>query len=192
MASTTTFPSRRSTWWAPSMRPSRRRRARAAGARRRSRPMSRKPLQRAVRSPSRVADKLHVDIVTVEGRRFRGDADFVVAPGSEGELGVLPRHIPLLTPLAAGSVRVRNDGEEQFFFVSGGFLEVRPDQVTVLADSAERADDIDEARAEEARHRAGSLLPQKLSDADQAAASAALARAEPRLRLAELRRRRRV
>ncbi|TMG15667.1 MAG: F0F1 ATP synthase subunit epsilon [Chloroflexi bacterium] len=139
-----------------------------------------------------MADKLHVDIVTVEGRRFKGDADFVVAPGSEGELGILPRHIPLLTPLAPGSVKVRNEGAEQYFFVSGGFLEVRPDQVTVLADSAERADDIDEARAEEARRRAESLLQQKLSDADQAAATTALARAEARLRLAELRRRRRV
>lgn len=139
-----------------------------------------------------MAEKLHVDIVTVEGRRFKGDADFLVAPGSEGELGVLPHHIPLLTALAPGSVKVRNDGEERYFFVSGGFLDVRPDQVTVLADAAERAEDIDEARAEESRRRAESLLQQKLSDTDQAAASAALARAEARLRLAELRRRRRV
>jgi F-type H+-transporting ATPase subunit epsilon len=139
-----------------------------------------------------VADKLHVDIVTVEGRLYRGDADFVIAPGTEGELGVLPKHIPLLTPLAPGSVKVRNDGEELFFFVGGGFLEIRPDQVTVLADAAERAEDIDEARAAEARRRAESLLQQKLSDTDQAAASAALARAEARLRLAELRRRRRT
>lgn len=139
-----------------------------------------------------MADKLHVDILTVEGRRFKGDADFIVAPGTEGELGVLPHHVPLLTGLAPGAVKVRNDGEEQFFFVSGGFLEVRPDAVTVLADAAERADDIDEARAEEARRRAESLLQQKVSDADQAAASAALARAEARLRLAELRRRRRT
>src|SRR2546427_2235864 len=138
-----------------------------------------------------MADKLHVDIVTVEGRRFKGDADFVVAPGSEGELRVLPRHIPLLTPLAPGSVKVRNEGEEQYFLVSGGFLEVRPDQVTVLADSAERADDLEEARPAEARRRAESLLQQKISDADQAAATTALARAEARLRLAELRRRRR-
>jgi F-type H+-transporting ATPase subunit epsilon len=137
-------------------------------------------------------NKLHVDIVTVEGRRYRGDADFVVAPGSEGELGVLPRHVPLLTGLKPGTVKVRNDGEELFFFVSGGFLDVRPDQVTVLADAAERAEDIDEARAEEARRRAESLLQQKLSDADQAAAAAAMARAEARLRLAELRRRRRT
>ena len=135
--------------------------------------------------------KLHVDVVTVEGRRFEGDADFVLAPGAEGELGVLPRHIPLLTPLRAGTIKVRNDGDEQFFFVAGGFLEVLPDRVTVLADAAERADDIDEARAEEARRRAASLLEQKLSDADVAAASGALARAEARLRLADLRRRRR-
>jgi F-type H+-transporting ATPase subunit epsilon len=140
-----------------------------------------------------VADKkLHVDIVTVEGRRFKGDADFVVAPGSEGELGILPQHIPLLTFLKPGTVKVRNEGEEQFFFVSGGFLEVRPDEVTVLADAAERAEDIDEARAEEARRRAADLLQQKLSDADLAAASISLARAEARLRLAELRRRRRT
>ena len=137
-------------------------------------------------------NKLHVDIVTVEGRRFKGDADFVVAPGSEGELGILPRHIPLLTPLKPGVVKVRNENEEQFFFVSGGFLEVRPDEVTVLADAAERAEDIDESRAEEARRRAADLLQQKLSDTDQAAASVALARAEARLRLAELRRRRRT
>jgi F-type H+-transporting ATPase subunit epsilon len=135
--------------------------------------------------------KLHVDIVTVEGRRFEGEADFVLAPGSEGELGVLPHHVALLTPLKPGAVKVRNDGEEQFFFVSGGFLEVLPDRVTVLADAAERAEDIDEARAEESRRRAASLMEQKVSDADAAAASAALARAEARLRLAELRRRRR-
>src|SRR5260370_1338009 len=123
--------SRRSTWPARSTRSSKRQKA--------------------------VADKLHVDIVTVEGRRYRGDADFVVAPGSEGELGVLPRHVPLLTPLAAGTVKVRNDGEELFFFVGGGFLEGRPDQVTVLADAAERPADIDEARAEEGRQRARGL-----------------------------------
>ena len=139
-----------------------------------------------------MANKLHVDIVTVEGRRYEGDAEFVVAPGIAGELGILPRHIPLLTELKPGRVKVRNENEEHLFFVSGGFLEVRPDEVTVLADAAERADDIDEARAEEARRRAQELLQQKVSDADQAAASAALARAEARLRLAELRRRRRT
>ena len=139
-----------------------------------------------------MAEKIQVDIVTVEGRRFKGEADFVVAPGIAGELGVLPRHIPLLTQLKPGAVKVRNEGVEQFFFVSGGFLEIRPDEVTVLADAAERAEDIDEARAEEARRRAQEMLQQKVSDADQASASAALARAEARLKLAELRRRRRT
>jgi len=135
--------------------------------------------------------KLQVDIVTVEGRRFAGEADFVVAPGAMGELGILPHHMPLLTPLKAGTVKVRNQTEEQFFFVAGGFLEVRPDRVTVLADAAERAEDIDEARAAEARRRAAQLLEQRVSAADAAAAAAALARAEARLRIAELRRRRR-
>jgi F-type H+-transporting ATPase subunit epsilon len=139
-----------------------------------------------------LANKLHVDIVTVEGRRYKGDADFLVAPGIDGELGVLPRHIPLLTVLKPGTVKVRNQGEDHLFFVSGGFLEIRPDEVTVLADSAERAEDIDESRAEEARKRAQELLQEKVSASDQAAASAALARAEARLRLAELRRRRRT
>jgi F-type H+-transporting ATPase subunit epsilon len=133
--------------------------------------------------------KLHVDIVTVEGRRFAGEADFVVAPGSEGELGILPHHMPLLTALKVGTIKVVNDGADQFFFVSGGFLEVRPDQVTVLADSAERAEDIDEARAEEARRRAARLLEEKVSAVDQSQLAAALARAEARLRIAELRRR---
>ncbi len=135
--------------------------------------------------------KLNVDIVTVEGRRFQGPADFVVAPGSEGELGILPHHISLLTPLRPGSIMVRNDGQDEFFFVSGGFLDVRPDQVTVLADAAERAEDIDEARAQEARRSAERLLEQKLSEADQMQVTAALARAEARLRVAEIRRRRR-
>jgi len=133
--------------------------------------------------------KLHVDIVTVEGRRFAGDADFVLAPGQDGELGILPHHIPLLTPLRTGAIKVENDGQEQFFFVSGGFLEVRPDQVTVLADAAERAEDIDEARAEEARRQAARLIEERVSAADQTALAAALARAEARLRVAELRRR---
>jgi F-type H+-transporting ATPase subunit epsilon len=133
--------------------------------------------------------KLQVDIVTVEGRRFAGEADFVVAPGSEGELGILPHHMPLLTSLKVGTIKVVNDGQDQFFFVSGGFLEVRPDQITVLADSAERAEDIDEARAEEARRRAQRLLEEKVSTVDQTQLAAALARAEARLRIAELRRR---
>jgi F-type H+-transporting ATPase subunit epsilon len=135
--------------------------------------------------------KLQVELVTAEGRLVSKEADFVIAPGIEGELGVLPRHIPLLTPLRAGEVTVRNDGQDEYLFVAGGFLEVLPDRVVILADAAERAEDIDEARAEEARRRAQQLLEEKVEGVDAAAAAAALERATMRLRVAELRRRHR-
>ena len=135
--------------------------------------------------------KLQVELVTAEGRLLSREADFVVAPGIEGELGVLPRHIPLLTPLRPGAVMVRNDGDEEFLFVAGGFLEVLPDRVVILADAAERAEDIDEARAEEARRRAQQLLEEQPEGIDTAATALALERAVMRLRVAELRRRHR-
>jgi len=135
--------------------------------------------------------KLQVELVTAEGRLVSREADFVVAPGIEGELGVLPRHIPLLTPLRAGEVTVRNDGNDEYIFVAGGFLEVLPDKVVILADAAERAEDIDEARAEEARKKAQQLLEEKPEGIEAAAAAAALERAVMRLRVAELRRRHR-
>ncbi|HVS43419.1 MAG TPA: F0F1 ATP synthase subunit epsilon [Candidatus Dormibacteraeota bacterium] len=135
--------------------------------------------------------KLQVELVTAEGRLVSREADFVIAPGVEGDLGVLPRHIPLLTPLRAGEVTVRNEGNDEYLFVGGGFLEVLPDKVLILADAAERAEDIDEARAEEARRRAQQLLEEKVEGVDTAAAAAALERAVMRLRVAELRRRHR-
>jgi len=135
--------------------------------------------------------KLQVELVTAEGRLVSKEADFVIAPGIEGELGVLPRHIPLLTPLRPGEVMVRNDGAEEYLFVAGGFLEVLPDRVVILADAAERAEDIDEARAEEARRRAQQILEEKVEGVDSAAAAAAMERAVMRLRVAELRRRHR-
>jgi F-type H+-transporting ATPase subunit epsilon len=135
--------------------------------------------------------KLQVELVTAEGRLVSREADFVIAPGVEGDLGVLPRHIPLLTPLRAGEVTVRNEGNDEYLFVAGGFLEVLPDKVVILADAAERAEDIDEARAEEARRRAQQLLEEKVEGVDTAAAAAALERAVMRLRVAELRRRHR-
>jgi len=135
--------------------------------------------------------KLQVELVTAEGRLLSREADFVVAPGIEGELGVLPHHISLLTPLRAGEVTVRNDGNDEYIFVAGGFLEVLPDKVVILADAAERAEDIDEARAEEARKKAQQLLEEKPEGIDAAAAAAALERAVMRLRVAELRRRHR-
>jgi F-type H+-transporting ATPase subunit epsilon len=135
--------------------------------------------------------KLQVELVTAEGRLLSREADFVVAPGIEGELGVLPKHIPLLTPLRPGEVMVRNDGDEEFLFVAGGFLEVLPDKVVILADAAERAEDIDEARAEEARRRAQQQLEEQPKGVDTAAAALALERAVMRLRVAEMRRRHR-
>jgi len=134
--------------------------------------------------------KLKVELVTAEGRVLSEEADFVRAPGLAGELGVLPNHIPLMTPLRPGEVLVRNGDHEEFLFVAGGFLEVLPDRVVILADAAERAEDIDEARAEEARKRAQQLVEQRPTDVDAAEAAAALERAVFRLRIAELRKRR--
>ncbi len=132
--------------------------------------------------------KLQVEVVTAEGRTLSQEADFVIAPGIEGDLGVLPRHIPLLTPLRNGELMVRNDGHDEYLFVSGGFIEVLPDKVVVLADVAERAEDIDEAAAEEARKAAQDALAADQSNAD---AAAALERELSRLRVAEVRRRHR-
>lgn len=132
--------------------------------------------------------KLQVELVTAEGRVLSQEADFVVAPGLAGELGVLPHHIPLLTPLRTGEVLVRNDGKEEYLFVAGGFLEVLPDRVVILADVAERAEEIDEARAEEARKRAEEALAQDQTNAE---AASILEREVMRLRVAEIRRRRR-
>src|SRR5436305_6843351 len=99
--------------------------------------------------------KLRFEIVTGERLVFSADdVDMVVAPGTDGELGVLPRHAPLVTTLKPGVLRVKQGVQETEMAVSGGFMEVRPDRVTVLADTAERATEIDEARAEESRQRA--------------------------------------
>jgi len=134
-----------------------------------------------------MANKLQVELVTPEGRVASQEADLVLAPGLAGDLGVLHGHIPLLTPLRTGSVTVRNDGHEEVIFVAGGFLEVLPDKVVILADVAERAEDVDEARAEEARREAEQLLQQEPDNVD---AAKALEQAMFRLRVADIRRRR--
>lgn len=134
---------------------------------------------------------IKLDIVTAEQLVFSDDVDIVVAPGIDGELAVLPHHAPLMTMLQPGELRVRKGGEETFMAITGGFLEVRPDRVTILADAAERAEDIDAARAEEAKRRAEERLSGKISEADMARAEAALRRSLLRLRVAEKRRRRR-
>ena len=127
--------------------------------------------------------KIKLDVVTAERPVFSDEADFVVVPGSMGELGILPRHAPLLTTLEVGEIRVRKDGQEYDLFISGGFMEVLPDRITILADTAERAEDIDEARAIEARHRAEALMATKVSDIEMATAEAALRRAVVRLKV---------
>ena len=131
---------------------------------------------------------IRLDIVTAERQVFSGEVDVVVAPGIEGELAILPHHAPLMTMLQPGELRMRQGGEEFSLAVSGGFLEVRPDRVTVLADTAERAEEIDIARAEAAKRRAEEQLAAKV---DVASAEAALRRAMVRLRVGEKRRRRR-
>src|SRR5215469_10104560 len=101
---------------------------------------------------------LHVTIVTAQQTVFDGEAEEVIAPGGEGQLGILPRHAPLLTTLALGELRVRQHGVDEGIFVAGGFLEVNNNVVTVLADDAERGSEIDTAHAEEARRRAQAIL----------------------------------
>ncbi|OGT28410.1 MAG: ATP synthase F1 subunit epsilon [Gammaproteobacteria bacterium RBG_16_66_13] len=103
---------------------------------------------------------IRCEIVSQDRTLFQGEADMVIAPGSEGEMGILPHHAPLLTTLDFGLLRVRTGGREEVFAISGGFMEVRPDVVTVLADVGENVAEIDEARAEAARRRAVELLQQ--------------------------------
>jgi len=133
------------------------------------------------------AHTIHVDIVSAEGELFSGAAAMVFASGSEGELGIMPRHAPLLTLLKPGEVRVRTpDGEDHHFFVGGGALEVQPHKVTVLADTALRAKDLDEAAALAARQRAQEALRDRSgTPVSIAQAQADLARAEAILRLLE-------
>ena len=119
---------------------------------------------------------LHVDIVSAESEIFSGTVTMVFAPAEMGEVGIAPRHAPMLTKLKPGEVRVQTQGgEEQSFFVSGGLLEVQPHVVTVLADTANRAHDLDEAAALEAKERAEQLLSDKQADIDYARAQAELA-----------------
>ena len=132
-------------------------------------------------------------VVSVERSLFEGEVDgqgrpFLVCLGEEGELGILPRHAPLLTTLRPGPLQIRNGTEETELFVGGGFLEVLPDRVTVLADVAERTEEISEEAAEEARRRAQERLAGQLSPAEEAEMSQVLAVAEARLRLARIRR----
>ncbi len=130
--------------------------------------------------------KIQVDIVSAEGEIFAGEADMVFAPASEGEVGIAPRHAPLLTKLRPGEVRVHNAGEEErAYYVSGGMLEVQPHKVMVLADTALRARDIDEAAALEAKRQAEEALVSQQAEIDYAQVQAELAEAVAKLRALE-------
>jgi len=125
-----------------------------------------------------MAKTLQVDIVSAEQSIFSGPAEMVIAPGEGGELGILPEHIPLLTRIKPGTVRVRQPGgEEEVIYVSGGMMEVQPDRVTVLADTSVRAHDLDEAKAMEAERRAKEALANRTGAMEVAQAQAELATA---------------
>ena len=130
-----------------------------------------------------MADKLTLDIVTPYGHVFTDEVDEIVASGSEGEFGVLPDHVPFLTTMKIGILTYKKGSETGYFFVNWGYAEVGPDKVTILADSAERADDIDPARAEEAIKRAEERLKQ-IEKVDEARATSSLERAVTRMQVA--------
>lgn len=123
-----------------------------------------------------MANTIHVDVVSAEESIYSGEAEFVVLPGIEGELGIYPRHTPLFTQIKPGAVRIKVPGaaQEEFVFVQGGFLEVQPHKVTVLADTAIRAHDLDEVKALEAKKRAEEAMANKDSSANMATAQAEL------------------
>ncbi len=125
---------------------------------------------------------IHCDIVSAEAEIYSGDATMVIVPGEQGDLGVTPKHAPLLTRLRAGEVRVQTaDGAEEHFYVSGGLLEIQPHVVTVLSDTASRAADVDEAAALEAKAAAERALADKTAGMEVAQAQAQLAQAMAQL-----------
>lgn len=126
-----------------------------------------------------------LEIVTADREVFADDVDFAVVPGVAGELGILPHHAPLISALKPGELRMRRAGQEEFFAVGGGFVQVRPDKVVVLADDAQHSEDIDESRAQEARDRAET----ELREHPERAADAALALRYAQVRLAVAQRR---
>ncbi|GCE14315.1 F0F1 ATP synthase subunit epsilon [Tengunoibacter tsumagoiensis] len=131
-------------------------------------------------------DTLHVEVVTADRELYNGEANIVDVPGADGQLGILPHHAALLALLKPGPLVIKLNGAEEAIFVSGGFLEVSNNSVTVLADTAERAEDINEARAEAARRRAQERLADVRSNTERAQLQAALERAVNRIRVAEM------
>ena len=131
---------------------------------------------------------LQLEIVTPERRAFTDEVDMVIVPGIDGQLGILPHHTRLISALGTGELRIKKGGTEQILFISGGFVEVRPDKVVVMADLAEHSEEIDEQKAVEARKRAEAELEQARAPADIARVRAALQTALMRERIAVRRR----
>ncbi|MFC1900233.1 F0F1 ATP synthase subunit epsilon [Chloroflexota bacterium] len=134
---------------------------------------------------------IKLDVVTAERLVYSDEVDILVAPGIEGQLGILPQHAPLMTILEAGEMIARKSGDEIIWAISGGFLEVQPDRIIVLADTAERDDEIDLQRAEEAKRLAEERLKDSTTIIDTSQAEAALQRSLARLKVGQRRRRRR-
>lgn len=130
-----------------------------------------------------MAMTIHVDVVSADREIYSGSSEMVVAPAEMGEVGIMPGHSPMITRLLPGEVRIQHEGRDtEIVFVSGGFLEVQPSVVTILADTAERAPDIDTAEAEAAKRRAEQTLEERTSDLELAQARAELVEATARLR----------
>jgi F-type H+-transporting ATPase subunit epsilon len=121
-----------------------------------------------------MAATLKLEIVTPEAKTYSEDVEMVTLPGVEGEMGIYPMHVPLMTQIVAGELAVRKDGREYFLAIGEGFVEITADKVAIMTDMAVRAEQIDEAKAEEARKRAESRLQEKLTDEETAMVSAAL------------------
>ena len=135
-----------------------------------------------------MAETLRLEIVTPDGRAFSEDVEMVTLTGVEGEMGILPQHVRLMTQMVPGEMVVRRDGRESFLAVGGGLVEVTGRRVSILTDMAVAAESIDEAKAEEARRRAEARLKEKLADEEVASTSAALARSLAQLRVKRRRR----
>src|SRR6266568_5611659 len=130
-----------------------------------------------------MANTLRLEIVTPDAKTYSEDVEMVTLPGTEGEMGIYPQHVPLLTQIAPGEVIVRTDGRDYFLAVGEGFVEITGERVAIMTDMAISAENIDEAKAEEARHRAEARLAEKLDDEESAMVSAALAHSLAQLKV---------
>ena len=130
-----------------------------------------------------MANTIKLEIVTPEATVYSEDVDMVTLPGTEGEMGILPQHMPLMTQIVAGEIIARKEGKDHFLAIGEGFVEVTGDHVAILADMAIRAENIDEAKAEEAKRRAEARLAEKLNDEETAAVQAALLHSAAQLKV---------